>query len=45
MAEGIETLEDRDALEILGLTAGQGFHTAEPLRRDELAHFALSQSA
>ena len=30
VAEGIETAEDRDALEILGLTAGQGFHLARP---------------
>ena len=41
VAEGIETLEDRDALEILGLTAGQGFHIAEPLRLDDLGTFAL----
>lgn len=30
VAEGIETAEDRDALEILGLTGGQGFHIARP---------------
>ena len=30
VAEGIETAEDRDALEILGLTAGQGYHLARP---------------
>lgn len=30
VAEGIETAEDRDALEILGLTAGQGFFLARP---------------
>lgn len=30
VAEGIESAEDQDALEILGLTAGQGFHIAEP---------------
>lgn len=30
VAEGIESAEDQDALEILGLTAGQGFHIAKP---------------
>jgi EAL domain-containing protein (putative c-di-GMP-specific phosphodiesterase class I) len=30
VAEGIETGEDLEALEILGLRAGQGFHLAEP---------------
>ena len=30
VAEGIESAEDRDALEILGLTAGQGFYLARP---------------
>jgi EAL domain-containing protein (putative c-di-GMP-specific phosphodiesterase class I) len=30
VAEGIERAEDQEALEILGLTAGQGFHIAEP---------------
>lgn len=32
VAEGIETAEDLEALEILGLTAGQGFHIGEPQR-------------
>ena len=30
VAEGIESAEDQEALEILGLTAGQGFHIGRP---------------
>ena len=30
VGEGIESAEDQDALEILGLTAGQGFHIGRP---------------
>ena len=30
IAEGIENAEDQEALEILGLTAGQGFHIGKP---------------
>lgn len=37
VAEGIETAEDRDALEILGLTAGQGFHIARPAALEHLS--------
>lgn len=40
VAEGIETVEDRDALEILGLTAGQGFLFAKPLSIADVASFA-----
>lgn len=36
VAEGIENAEDRDALEILGLTAGQGFHIARPAALEHL---------
>lgn len=44
VAEGIETMEDRDALEILGLTAGQGFHIAHPLTADEIAGFVPARA-
>lgn len=36
VAEGIESREDHEALEILGLTAGQGFHIAKPAPLGEL---------
>ena len=36
VGEGIETAEDREALEILGLTAGQGFHLGRPAPLNEL---------
>lgn len=41
VAEGVETAEDRDALEILGLTAGQGFHLARPAPLDALVAPAI----
>ena len=45
VAEGIETAEDQEALEILGLNAGQGFHIAPPSRLDDVAPASPASAA
>lgn len=45
IAEGIESPETLETLEVLGLRYGQGFHFAHPAALEELALGTLDRAA